>query len=366
MALAALALAACSSSEPATPASTEVPSGGGAAATPAASAAPEGTATPATSASPIPTATDTPAGTATATPAATGTAVAGAPATATPATTPRATATPTAAATPAATPTAAATPAPKVGSWTSTTAPSGAVSTSSEWIAIAAPGGKTILANVIRPGGSAPAPAIVLLHGQNGFSNDFLSLGAELARDGYVVVVGCWFGGNYDGSSTADPPPQITLAGGIACPNGPTLKSITSTAAVDDISAIVTATKSLSGVKAASVALVGNSRGSIVGILTAALRGSTIHAVAGIGGAPPGGPLLAAGITAPVLLLQGEDDSVVPVTNARSLEAGLTALGRTVVAHYYPQHGHGILFDTPLHSDAVNRVIEFLDEYLPD
>lgn len=223
-----------------------------------------------------------------------------------------------------------------------------------------APAGKTILANVIRPAGSAARPAVVLLHGQSGFSNDFLSLGAQLASAGYVVVVGCWFGGNYDGSSTADPPATISLAGGIPCPNGPTLKSIYSTASVDDIGALITATKTLAGVQSSRVALVGNSRGSIVGVLVASLRGSTVNAVAGIGGAPPGGALLAAGITAPVLLLQGENDSVVPVAYARSLEQSLAALGRSVAAHYYPSHGHGILFDTPLHSDAVRRVTDFL------
>ena len=57
-------------------------------------------------------------------------------------------------------------------------------------------------------------------------------------------------------------------------------------------------------------------------------------------------------------------DSVVPVVNAQSLEAGLVALGRTVESHYYPEHGHGILFDTPQHADAVARTTAFLREQL--
>lgn len=355
-ALATLTFAACSSSEPAATATwspgmpevtaTAVP---GEATPPVVATA---TSTPALS----PSASATPTGTPEASPTAATPSPGDATSTPTPVGTPRATSTPS----------ATATPAPTVGSWTSTQAPSGAVSTSSEWIAVAAPGGKTILANVIRPSGGGTYPVIVLLHGQSGFSNAYLSLGAEFARAGYVVVAGCWFGGHYDGSSTADPPPSITLAGGIACPNGPTLKSITSAAATEDVAALVTAARSLSGVESGGVALVGNSRGSISAILTEALRGGGIGAVAGIGGAPPGGALLAAAIASPVLLLQGEEDSVVPVANARSLEAGLTALGRTVVAHYYPQHGHGILFDTPQHADAVARVTEFLDDYLPD
>jgi hypothetical protein len=36
----------------------------------------------------------------------------------------------------------------------------------------------------------------------------------------------------------------------------------------------------------------------------------------------------------------------------------------TVKAHYYPNHGHGILFDTPLHGGAVARVVAFLGAQL--
>lgn len=356
---ATLALAACSTSGSAspTPTLTPVPSPA-AAADPTATARPPATATPAVAASPTAALVATP----TSAPIATSTAATPTPSAAavTPAPAPPAATATAAPVAPTVAPTAAPTPAPQSGAWTATQAPVGAVSSSTEWIAVTAPGGRTILANIIRPAGAAARPAIVLLHGQSGFSNEFLSLGSQLASAGYVVVVGCWFGGSYDGSSSADPPPQITIAGGIPCPNGPTLKSIYSTTAVDDIGALVTATKSLPGVQAGRVALVGNSRGSIVGLLVASLRGSTIQAVAGIGGAPPGGPLLAAGITAPTLLLQGEYDSVVPVANARALEQALTLLGRSVVAHYYPNHGHGILFDTPLHSDAVRRVTDFL------
>ncbi|MDP2326515.1 MAG: dienelactone hydrolase family protein [Dehalococcoidia bacterium] len=253
---------------------------------------------------------------------------------------------------------------PKAGSWTTTSAPSGVASSSAEWIAVAAPDGKTILANVIRPDGAGPFPVVVLLHGQSGFSTDFLSLGKEIADAGNVVLVGCWFAGNYDGASDPDAPTPVTLPEGIPCPDGPTLKAVTSPAAVDDVAALVAAAKTLSGVRSDRVGLVGNSRGSIVGLLTGAISTESIQAIVAIGGAPPGGVLLAAQITESVLLLQGDADSVVPVVNAQSLEAGLLALGRTVQSHYYPNHGHGILFDTPLHGDAVTRTTTFLREQL--
>lgn len=255
---------------------------------------------------------------------------------------------------------------PAVGSWTTTPAPSGVASSSAEWIAVAAPAGKTILANVIRPDGAGPYPVVVLLHGQSGFSTDFLDLGREIADAGNVVLVGCWFAGNYDGASDPDAPTAVTLPEGIPCPNGPTLKPVTSAAAVDDVAALIVAAKTLSGVRSDRVGLVGNSRGSIVALLTDALSTQSIQAIVAIGGAPPGGPVLASQITAPVLLLQGEADSVVPVVNAQSLEAGLIALGRTVESRYYPEHGHGILFDTPLHADAVTRTTTFLRQHLGD
>jgi len=255
---------------------------------------------------------------------------------------------------------------PTVGSWTTTQAPSGVTSSSAEWIAVAAPDGKTILANVIRPDGAGPHPVVVLLHGQSGFSTDFLDLGEEVADAGNVVLVGCWFAGNYDGASDPDAPTPVTLPEGIPCPDGPTLKAATSTAAIEDVAALVVAAKTLSGVHSDRVALVGNSRGSIVGLLTGAASTESIQAIVAIGGAPPGGPLLAAQITEAVLLLQGDADSVVPVVNAQSLEAGLIALGRTVESHYYPNHGHGILFDTPLHADAVTRTTTFLSAQLGD
>lgn len=49
----------------------------------------------------------------------------------------------------------------------------------------------------------------------------------------------------------------------------------------------------------------------------------------------------AAAIRAPLLLLHGEDDAVVPVGQARTLAARLAALGRDVELHVYEGEGHG-------------------------
>ncbi len=102
------------------------------------------------------------------------------------------------------------------------------------------------------------------------------------------------------------------------------------------------------------------SRGSVTALLTAALASSSLQAIAAIAGAPPGGTLLALGISTPVLLLQGEADTVVPVQNSRALEAALSALGRPVQSHYYAGASHGFFFDPQWHDDALARVTSFL------
>ncbi|MGE3855610.1 MAG: dienelactone hydrolase family protein, partial [Dehalococcoidia bacterium] len=267
---------------------------------------------------------------------------------------------PPATATPAGPP---ASTAPVVGTWTKADPPRGAPA-GGEWIAIAAPEGRTILARVSRPTGTGPFPAVVPLHSQTGFSTEYLALGDEIARAGFVTVTGCWFGGHYDGTATVDPPPALPLATGVDCPNGPAIKPITSGASLEDIAAIVAATKTLPGVRAERIGVVGNSRGSIVALLGAAVGGNVVQAVVGIGGAPPGGPTLAANMTTPVLLLQGGADSVVPVIFGQALEQALIALGRTVESHTYEGAGHGILFGTPTYDDAVQRTVTFLRKHL--
>lgn len=249
---------------------------------------------------------------------------------------------------------------PEVGSWTPVDAPEGVAAFADEWIGVAGPGGTTMLASVFRPEGPGPFPAVVLLHSQSGFTVEYLELGEDIADAGFVVVVGCWFADNYDGTSSADNPTTVTDPGGIACPDGPALKPATSPDATEDVAALVAAAATLPGVDDDRVALVGNSRGSITAVLTAALYPTSVDAVVAIGGAPPGGALLASQITAPVLLLQGAEDSVVPVAYAQQLEQGLLALGRVVESHYYAGAGHGILFDTPYTPDVRARMDAFL------
>jgi dienelactone hydrolase len=215
---------------------------------------------------------------------------------------------------------------------------------------------------VFRPEGQGPWPVVVFLHGQAGFANFHLRAGPEIARSGFVTVVGCWFGGHYDGASQADPPPMLNNPDGVSCPDGPAIKPLRSTAAIDDVSALMAAARELPDVTA-RLGLVGYSRGALTTVFTASGTAGSMQAVAAMAGSPPvpptGGPLTQA-ISAPVLLLHGEADEVLPVQNARNLESALRALGKPVEAQYYPGANHGFFFDPQWHAAVMERLVTFL------
>ena len=68
----------------------------------------------------------------------------------------------------------------------------------------------------------------------------------------------------------------------------------------------------------------------------------------------------AGGISAPVLLLHGDDDGLIPVTQARDMEQALRARGVDVTAHYYPGAGHGLAQDPAIRTDLVTQITMFM------
>jgi dipeptidyl aminopeptidase/acylaminoacyl peptidase len=67
--------------------------------------------------------------------------------------------------------------------------------------------------------------------------------------------------------------------------------------------------------------------------------------------------------TAPLLVLQGDNDIRVPKEEAQQIVALLHAEGRTVSAHYYPAEGHGF-FKIEDQIDALTRTLAWFDLYL--
>ena len=67
--------------------------------------------------------------------------------------------------------------------------------------------------------------------------------------------------------------------------------------------------------------------------------------------------------TAPLLVLHGENDIRVPLTQAMQVVTILKDMGRTVDAHYYPGEGHGFLKRED-QIDSIERMVAWFDKYL--
>ena len=67
--------------------------------------------------------------------------------------------------------------------------------------------------------------------------------------------------------------------------------------------------------------------------------------------------------TAPLLVLQGENDIRVPKEEAEQVVEILKQEGKTVDVHYYPQEGHGFV-KRENQIDSLRRIIEWFDKYL--
>jgi len=67
--------------------------------------------------------------------------------------------------------------------------------------------------------------------------------------------------------------------------------------------------------------------------------------------------------SAPLLVLHGENDPLVPVAEAREVVTTLQRAGRTVDAHYYADEGHGFA-KRENQIDMVQRIIAWFDRYL--
>ncbi|MBV9493186.1 MAG: S9 family peptidase [Acidobacteria bacterium] len=67
--------------------------------------------------------------------------------------------------------------------------------------------------------------------------------------------------------------------------------------------------------------------------------------------------------TAPLLVLQGENDPRVPKEESEQVVSILQKAGKTVDAHYYPAEGHGFL-KRENQIDSVKRMVDWFEKYL--
>jgi len=244
---------------------------------------------------------------------------------------------------------------------TDAAAPANAPDAAFTWHAAVMPGGASTVVGVVRaPDGTGrDHPAILLVTGTEGFNTDYLQFARELSARGFDVAVGCWF-------RTEGPTGAGTM--GIACPQAPAFKGV-SDAAVADLDALVKGARRALG-DPISLSLVGFSRGGGIAMLRAS--GGDPGPVVSISGMLEGttawGNLAdevnvvnrASGVRAPVLLLHGQDDDLVPVTQAEHMADALRAAGVDVQTHWYPTGGHGLAQVPAIRADLVQRIAEWL------
>lgn len=240
-----------------------------------------------------------------------------------------------------------------------TTSPPNVHDAGAKWSYVQAPGGHQLLMGVVRSEAPGHHVGILLVTGTEGLNTDYPRFAHQLAARGFDVAFGCWFATPRATSPTS---PEIFCAG------APQFVGV-SDAAVPDLDALVAGARSvLTG--SSPLALVGFSRGGGVALLRAT-TGATepVVSIAGmVEGTTAWGQLpsevdvvaRANRVSAPVLLLHGEDDPLVPVSQARDMEAALRAHGTDVVAKYYPHADHGLAQIPGVRDDLIEQITEFL------
>ena len=98
------------------------------------------------------------------------------------------------------------------------------------------------------------------------------------------------------------------------------------------------------GLPPEAYAIMGFSQGAMMALFAGLRRPAAPRAILAFSGAlvAPGSLAKELANRAPVLLIHGEADEVVPVSRSRDAEAALIAAGVPVDAHYSPGLGHGI------------------------
>ncbi len=242
--------------------------------------------------------------------------------------------------------------------------PAGTEKLAVQWLRITDPDLGAMLAAVARPSGPGPFPVVVVLHGTHGFAQEYVQWAEDLARGGFLAVAACWFSGGSGGGSQVVTP--------IPCPEIPPLKRDSYPEAVQYISAIVKAARTLPGARADRLGIVGHSRGGgetlqyllAIGDVQAAVLHSAGHGYRPV--------TRAAEFSVPILLLHGTVDGPADgggvntqVALARDFEAELRRNRKSIEAHYYEGGGHNTFFtDATQRGDELKKVIAFLRHHL--
>jgi dienelactone hydrolase len=235
-----------------------------------------------------------------------------------------------------------------------------------QWTTIEGANGRKFLTAILRPEGNGPFPVVVLLHSAGGLNRGGMSVAQDMARAGFLVVYGCWqavaqrSGGRPQTEGNricAEATPQAEWAADPAAHSGKELIALART---------------LPGARADRIGLFGISRGGYAA-LWAASSGAGVQAV--VVDAPAHTPDtdphpakttldVLAGLAAPLLMMHGTADQLVPVEQSREYERAARALGKPLVVAYFEGVGHMVSLIKESQAEARQRAIAFLREHL--
>ncbi len=207
-------------------------------------------------------------------------------------------------------------------------------------------GGMRVSVECFEPEGSGIVPAIVALHGSGGMSRGapiVRALITPIVSMGYAVYLPHYF--ERTGTERSDP-------------QASRLHFVDWTKTIGDVLGFAAGR---SGVDPDRIGIIGISLGAFLGLSVATYDPRVKAVVDFFGGLPP--PFdRDIGKLPPTLVLHGEDDRIVPVSEAKQLAKGLAEHGVPFELQVYPNEGHNFSPLTAL--DAARRTMSFLGRWL--
>jgi dienelactone hydrolase len=227
-----------------------------------------------------------------------------------------------------------------------------------QWTKVEGASGHKFLTAILQPEGIGPHPVVVVLHGGFGMTKPILSVAQDVARAGFLVVFGCWQVG------------QAQIEGNRICSEATPFAEWAANPASCCGKDLIAMARTLPGARADRIGLYGMSIGGYAALWVAS-TGADIQAV--VADAPthaltnprPAKSLdVLAGLTAPLLMMHGTADKVVPVEQSHEYEQAAHALGKQLVAAYFDGVGHIVSVQPESQVEARKRAVAFLREYL--
>ncbi len=208
-------------------------------------------------------------------------------------------------------------------------------------------GGKAIRVTGAEPAQGGPWPALILLHGAGGNVDFWLQRIAPLAMQLGIAVYAVHY---FDRTLTTRATPAM-FTDGMHIPQW-----------MDAVRDALRAIATRPGVDQTRMALVGISLGAFLSLALAA-EGAPVKAIVEISGGlvPPFADKVTSAFP-PVLIVHGEQDSVVPVGSAHALQATLQRHGVAHRLKLLPAEGHW--FSAAAERTILASVGQFLAEFL--